>query len=155
MKTLILYATKYGATKEIAERIGKSLDDVVLYDIKAGQIPSLSDYDCIIIGSSLYAGSIRKEAKDYLIKNEECLKSKKIGLFLSGMSEGEANEAFKNNFPVSILENAKVKALLGGIFDPGKAGALARFIIKIITKQSGYFNNINDEKIDKFVNDLN
>ena len=154
MKTLILYATKYGATHEIAKKIGSRIDGSVICDIKAGNLPPISDYECIIIGSSLYAGSIRKEAKEFLTKNEAGFNGKIVGLFLSGMSEGEADEAFKNNFPTSILENAKSKALLGGIFDPQKAGAFARFIMKVVTKQSGYQNNINDEKINTFIQNL-
>ena len=154
MKTLILYATKYGAAREIAERIGKRIDGAKICELKSGNIPALTDFDCVIIGSSIYAGSIRKEAKEFLAKYENDLSGKVLGLFISGMSEGEADNSFKANFPASILDKAKTKALLGGVFDPKKAGFVARLIMKAVTKQSGYVSTISDEKIEKFVQEL-
>ena len=154
MKTLILYATKYGATREIAERIAKRINGAEIYDIKTGNIPAFTGYDNIIIGSSIYAGSIRKEAKEFLTVNAEKLSGKTVGLFISGMSEAQSENAFNANFPSVLIENAKIKAVLGGIFDPGKAGMMAKIIMKIVTKQSGYVNNISDDKIDKFVQNL-
>ena len=154
MKTLILYATKYGATKEIAEKIGSKMDSAVIYDVKQGNIPPLDEFERIIIGSSLYAGSIRKELKKFVSSNVKTISDKTVGVFLSGMGESESEGAFISNFPAEIIKKAKAKALLGGIFDPQKAGAMARFIMKIVTKQSGYINTINDEKIDRFVQGL-
>jgi len=154
MKTLILYATKYGAAREIAERIGNRISGAEICDLKSGNIPKPDNYDCIIIGSSIYAGTIRKEAKEYMTMNESELAGKTLGLFISGMSEGESETAFKANFPVALLEKAKTKAVLGGIFDPKKAGIMAKIIMKLVTKQSGYVNNITDDKIDKFVQEL-
>ena len=155
MKTLILYATKYGAAREIAGRIGTRINGAEIYDLKDGNIPSLTGFDCIIAGSSIYAGAIRKEAKEFLTKNADNFSGKTVGLFISGMSEGESESAFNTNFPSALIEKAKAKAVLGGIFDPGKAGMMAKLIMKIVTKQSGYVNTISDDKIDKFVQDLN
>ena len=154
MKTLILYATKYGAAREVAERIGKRIDGAKILDLKSGEIPALADFDCIIVGSSIYAGSILKEAKAFLAGNTDSLNGKIVGLFISGLSEGEADNAFKANFPASILDNAKAKVMPGGVFDPQKAGFVAKLVMKAVTKQSGYVNTINDEKIDKFVQEL-
>jgi menaquinone-dependent protoporphyrinogen oxidase len=154
MKTLILYATKHGAAKEIAERIATRIEGSMVYDLKQENIPSLADFECVIIGSSVYAGSIRKEAKTYLTKNLCCLPDKVLGLFLSGMSENDVSDVFKSNFPAEIVEKAKVKALLGGIFDPKNSSIMAKFIMKIATKQSGYVNTISDDKIDVFIKDL-
>jgi menaquinone-dependent protoporphyrinogen oxidase len=150
MKTLILYATKYGAAREIAERIAKLIDGAETCDLKQADTPPLKQYDCVIIGSSLYAGAIRKEAKLFLNQNAAVLKNKKTGLFVSGMAESGEHKFFSDNFPAELVESAKAANLLGGIFDPEKAGGFERFIMKIITKTSGYINNINDEKIAEF-----
>jgi len=104
MNTLILYATKYGATHEIAERISKGLDGADLHDLKQGDTPALSGYGCIIIGSSLYAGAIRKEAKLFFAKNGDKLRGKKVGLFLSGMAKHDEKKYAEDNFPSDILQ---------------------------------------------------
>ena len=150
MNTLILYATKHGAAREIAEHIADSMDGAILHDLKQEGIPALAAFDCVIIGSSLYAGSIRKEAKVFLSQNAEQLKGKKLGFFLSGMAKGEATKAFTDNFPADLLQKAKAASLLGGIFDPKKANAMERLIMKAVTKQSGYVSTIDEEKIKQF-----
>jgi len=150
MKTIILYATKHGAAADIAQRIAERIDGAVTHDLKLGNVPPLSDFDCVIVGSSVYAGSFRKEAKTFLTKNAEELLKKKLGLFSCGMSESESGEVFKSNVPGDVLMSAKAKRALGGAFDPAKANFFERLIMKVVTKQSGPVNNINDDKIAQF-----
>ena len=151
MHVLILYATKYGAAREIAQRISIHIDGAAVHDLKQGDPPALAGFDCVIIGSSLYAGSIRKEVKAFLAQHAAQLRDKKIGLFLSGMAPSDAKKYFADNFPADILQAAKATELLGGIFDPQKAGRMERIIMKVAAKQSEYTNTISDEKIKRFV----
>ena len=150
MKTIVIYATKYGAAGEIARRIADKIGGAVIHDLKQG-VPSLAEFDCVIIGSSIYAGMIRKEAKVFLSKNASTLQGKKIGLFLSGLDASSQKTFFDINFPTDILQAAKTAEFLGGIFDPKKAGMIERFIIKMITKKTRYINIIDDSKIEQFV----
>ena len=150
MRTLILYATKYGATCKIAESIADSMGGAVLHDLKQGGIPALAGFDCVIIGSSLYAGSIRKEAKVFLAQNADQLSGKRLGLFLSGLAKSDEQKYFRDNFPADLLEKAKAACFLDGIFDPKKAGAVERLIMKAVTKQSGYVSTIDEAKIKQF-----
>ena len=48
MKTLILYATKHGATREAAKRIAAKIPGAVFHDLKQDGIPALFDFDCVI-----------------------------------------------------------------------------------------------------------
>jgi len=150
MKTIILYATKYGATAEIAKRIADRLEDATIHDLKQGSVPQLSDFECVIIGSSVYIGSFRKEAKAFIKQNADELCKKKLGLFISAMSELDDSEAFKANIPKEVLQEAFVTGDLGGVFDPKKGNCFERLIMKLVTKQSGYVNTISEEKIIKF-----
>ena len=150
MKTLLLYATKYGATAEIAKRVAAQLDHAIIHDLKQGSIPQLKDFDCIIVGSSIYAGAFRKEAKTFIAQNADELITRKLGLFICSIGDGDEDKIFKINVPDNVLQAVKAKAALGGTFDPKKANFLERLIMKAATKQSGYVDNINDEKIIKF-----
>ncbi len=153
MSTLILYATKYGAAGVVAQRIADNLGNAEIHDLKK-DVPNLEQFDCVIIGSSIYAGSIRKEAKAFLAKNASLLKGKKIGLFVCGMDTRQNSKHFTDNFPQEIVNEAKATAVLGGIFDPKKANAFERLIIKMISKSMntkfGYMDFTNDEKIKQF-----
>ena len=156
MKTLILYATKYGAAREIARRIAGEMDTSAIYDLKQGELPALSDFDCVIVGSSLYAGMIRKDAKAFLAKNAGALRDKRLGLFLSGMDADAAriNGYFASNFPAELLGAAKVTASPGGIYNPKKAGFWERAIFKLAAKQADYADSIDNDKIAEFAKAL-
>ena len=150
MKTLILYATKHGAARITAERIAQKIPGAVCHDLKQANIPTLADFDCVIFGSSINVGSIRKEAKAFLAQNADCLKEKKLGLFLCGLQENEEKQFFASNFPPDILTAAKATAFLGGIFDPKKAGFMERVIIKAVAKLPEYADRIDNAKIERF-----
>jgi len=150
MKTLILYATKHGATAQIANMLAGEIKDATVCDIK--EAAQLSNFDCVIIGSSVYAGSIRKEVKSFVAKNASELCKKTLGLFLSCLDD--KTDFFDKNFPVQILQAAKAKAKLGGIFDPKKAGGFERFVIKAVMKNADYINTISDDKIKSFVDKI-
>ena len=152
MKTLILYASKYGAAEEIARRIAREMSDAVVHDLKQGGIPPIADFDCVIIGSSVYAGSVRKEAKTFVAKNADVLGQKRLGLFISGFAKDD--KYFATNYPQSLLDKVKAKGFLGGIFDPKKAGGFERLIIKIVMKQNSYVDSIDGDAISKFVEEL-
>ncbi|MDR0502430.1 MAG: flavodoxin domain-containing protein [Treponema sp.] len=155
MKTIILYATKYGTAEAAARRIADKIDDektnaaCVIHNLKQN-IPSLADFDCVIIGSSVYAGMIRKEAKTFLAQNADSLLEKKLGLFLCGIAAEGEKKYFEDNFSVKLLQAAKAKCFAGGIFDPKKNNAAERFIIKIAAKKTEYTDTIDEEKINQF-----
>jgi len=153
MKTIILYATKHGATAEIAQRIADKIGDATLHDLKQ-PTPDLAKYGCIIVGSAVYAGSFRKEAKAFLSQSSDILKVQKLALFACGMSKSESDKVFTENVPPELLQVAKAATLLGGVFDPKKANFAERLIMKIVTKQSGYVDTIDDVKIAKFVESI-
>lgn len=150
MKTLILYGTKHGATRQIAQRLAKQIEVAALIDLKNDSIPALTDYDCVLIGSSIYAGMLRKEAKTFVTQHADELKAKTLGLFLSGMAEDGAQGVLEANYPKDVVAHAKAAALLGCVFDPAKGNFFERFIIRAIAKTSAYTDTISDEKIKQF-----
>ena len=155
MKTLIVYASKYGAAAEIARRIADRIKGAVVHDLKKGGVPPLDGFDCVIMGSSVYVGKIRKEAKTFLSKNSDALLKKKLGLFLSAMETSEEKACLEANFPLKILEAAKKAVILGGIWDPKKASAFDRFLLKMAGKKASYISTIDDAKIQQFVDAMN
>lgn len=150
MKTLILYATKYGAARQIAERLAEKMGGAVLHDLKQGGAPSLDQFEFVIFGSAIYAGVIRKEAKAYLSQNTDTLLGKKLGLFLCGLEEEKEKEKIEANFPPELLQTAKIACYLGGVFDPKKAKAAERLIMKLVAKREGYLSTIDDSRIESF-----
>ena len=154
MKTLILHATKHGATRKIAKLIAQEIPDSVVKDVEESD-PHLPSYDCVILGSSLMAGQIRKPLKNYIAKHQSELLTKKLGLFLSGLAEEEEEKYFNHNFPPEILQAAATKHILGGIYDPQQCNALEKVVMRIVTKSNSYISTVKSDKIAAFVHELN
>jgi menaquinone-dependent protoporphyrinogen oxidase len=155
MKTLILYASKYGAAAEIARLLAERLEAAELADLTSPARPKLEEYDRIILGGSIYAGSLRREAKDYAAQNAAILKTKTLGLYLACLAEGDGEKYFEANFPPELVSAAKAKALLGGVFDPAKTSWLDTLVLKLVTKKKEYHSTINSEKIEAFAAKMN
>ena len=85
-EVLVTYASKYGATAEIAEKIRQVITEkgisAVLSPIK--QVRDLSVYEAVIIGSAVYIGSWRKDAAAFIKNNASTLAGKKTWIFSSG-----------------------------------------------------------------------
>ena len=82
MKTLILFASRYGATEEIAYMLKSAIGgDVTLCNVRDRGV-SLEGYDTVIIGSCVYMFKLDKHIKRFLRRNEKALLGKKLGLYL-------------------------------------------------------------------------
>jgi menaquinone-dependent protoporphyrinogen oxidase len=94
-QVLVAYATKYGGTKEIAEKIGQVLRGAGLQAdvLPASRDIDLTTYTAVVLGSAVYIGGWRKEAAKFMQVNEKKLAERLIWLFSSGPTgQGKAVE---------------------------------------------------------------
>lgn len=90
-RVLIAYASKMGATQEIAEAIGTTMtaagDEVTVAPAQA--VLDIGYYDAIVLGSALYMARWRPDAVQFLRRFRSELPSKRVWLFHSGpLGEG-------------------------------------------------------------------
>ncbi len=114
MNILIAYASKYGATKEIAEAIARVLEGQNFKPTvqNAEEVTSVRNYDAVIIGSALYFSDWLGEASELLESFQEELATKPVWLFSDGpTSEGDPGEVLGDwRYPVnltSVIEEIK------------------------------------------------
>jgi menaquinone-dependent protoporphyrinogen oxidase len=86
MRVLIAYASKHGATEEIADVIAQDMMSAGLnVDLRrASTVESISSYDAVIIGSAIYMGQWQPDAMSLIDTFESALKEKNVWLFSSG-----------------------------------------------------------------------
>jgi menaquinone-dependent protoporphyrinogen oxidase len=86
MSVLVAYASRYGATQQIAERIAATLRanglDAEARPVKAAG--DLAGYDAFVVGSAVYYGSWRKDAAEFVRRNQGILAERPVWLFSSG-----------------------------------------------------------------------
>lgn len=89
---LVVYGSRHGGTRGIAERIGEVLrrDGLATSVAAAAAIPGIEDADAIIVGSGVYMGSWLKEAVTFLERNQAALAGRAVWLFSSGPLRGSS-----------------------------------------------------------------
>jgi menaquinone-dependent protoporphyrinogen oxidase len=151
MKTvLVAHASKYGATAEIAEKIGDVLRQHGLEAsvVPAGEVRDLKPYDAVVLGSGVYAGSWLKDAVTLLEQHEASLAAKPVWFFSSGPTgEGDPVEIMKGwRFPEAqkaVAERIKPRdmALFHGNIDVNKLHFGERLIIRAVRAKVGDFRD--------------
>jgi menaquinone-dependent protoporphyrinogen oxidase len=157
MKTLIIYASKYGSAEKCSNLLKDKLnDEVEIVNIKKESIPEITLFDNIIVGGSIYMGKIQKEVNQFCLKNISVLKNKNLGFFICCMSEDEvAEKQINSSFPEELLKNAIVRACFGGEFKFKKMNFLEGIIIKKISKTSEDSSKLLQENINEFAQLMN
>jgi menaquinone-dependent protoporphyrinogen oxidase len=151
---LICYGTRYGATAEIAERIGQTLREraatVDLINLKTEKPEQIDQYDIVIIGSGIIAGKWTKEPLKWMKKHKAQLSGKKVALFVSCAysavpeKQEEARTKYLEKIAEKYLENPPESlGFFGGVIDFSKYNFVVRGIMKIMTR----VNRSDDEPL--------
>ncbi|MGL9730346.1 flavodoxin domain-containing protein [Enterococcus sp. DIV0756] len=134
MRTLILYATKYGSTKKCAELLKTYLHgDVTVESIKSSRINPTS-YDAIIIGGPVYMGKMNGSVTSFCKRNKRLLMSKRIALFACCYTPKEDTEYLKRLFPADLMAHSVCTTTVGGVMDYAKMNVAFRKLFESLKK---------------------
>jgi menaquinone-dependent protoporphyrinogen oxidase len=116
-RILVVYGSRHGATRGIAERVGDILRsrglDAAVTAANVVDERDVRDADAFVVGSGVYMGSWLDEALDFMRRYEAVLASRPLWLFSSGPLPGSS----KDKHVADPIENA-----LGPISGPGSGG---------------------------------
>jgi menaquinone-dependent protoporphyrinogen oxidase len=136
MTILVAYASKYGSTQGIAERIAEQLRQLG----KAAEARSMDDvadpdsYEAFVLGSAIYAGSWLKEAREWVRRHQAVLAQHPVWFFSSGPLGTEVKDI--NSFrPKEMTEfqqtiRPREERIFFGAFDYHKMSFPDRMILK-------------------------
>jgi menaquinone-dependent protoporphyrinogen oxidase len=117
-RVLVTYASKHGSTEEIARAIAHELQERNLDTdcVEVGDA-SLGVFDAVILGSAVYAGRWRSEARHFLKKHLDEFSKVPFWIFSSGPVGEKAQEDFEQNSkwlePHKVLELAESAGMRG------------------------------------------
>lgn len=157
MSTAIIYMSKHGTTKKIAELFKSKLEpeQTQIFNLKTTESIELENYDTVIIGGSIHIGSIQKKLRQLIANNMTILLKKRIALFIVCMQKGEEREEqFTNAFPIELRKVSIANGFMGGEFCFDRMNFLERAIVKKIAGKSSDVSEIDYEAIDAFINKL-
>lgn len=118
-KILIAYASANGMTRECAERLAKELKGttVSLCDLSR-ENPNESEYDILLIGSSVRRGKLLPSARDFLRMISEKHDERPVGVFLCCGFPDRFEEYKERLIPKAIRQRAFLISDFGGTLNP-------------------------------------
>ncbi len=152
MKSLIVYGSKHGSTKKIAEEISSVLISEgfeVKIENAQKEIHGIAQYDLVVVGSSVYLGSWMKEPTEFVRQNQDILRTRPTWLFTSGLHP-EDNRSANPKIVVESKGTIKPRGhqFFSGSLDPKDLGRLHRLLLRLPGISSrlptGDFRNWNE-----------
>lgn len=141
---LVAYASKYGATKEIAEKISEVLCQKGLQVdvLPVGSVRDIASYQAVILGSAIYVGNWPKETVAFLQANERNLVNRPVWLYSSGPTgEGDPSELVNGQVlptalkPITGRIQPRDIAIFHGNINQEKINFIEKWAVKSIVKK--------------------
>lgn len=133
-KSIVIYTSKRGSTKQYAEWIAEDLECRALPLSDAGDI-NLYEYDCIIYGGWIRGSGIVDFDKFARMLDDELMR--RLIVFGVGFAD-ETAENYAQVWGYSIgkidpkNENKSIMYILGGKYDPSAVTGMDKFMMKIM-----------------------
>ncbi len=123
---LVAYASRHGATREIAEDVARVLYErgVEVALRAADEVTDLTPYGAVVFGSAVYRGDWLLEATDFIRRFADDLERVPVWLFSSGTAGAVPTETMRGWRAPPLLKsllariNPRDHVLFGGRFDP-------------------------------------
>jgi menaquinone-dependent protoporphyrinogen oxidase len=140
-RVLVAFASKHGSTGEIAEAIGEELRSLGSeVDVRpAAEVADVLHYDAFVVGSAVYNGRWRGEARSLLKRLERECPARATWLFSSGPTGGSpeadaaveaARRASSSAAPQDIVRAVRRIAVQGHVTFTGKVGDAATGVLE-------------------------
>ncbi len=149
-KTLVTYASKYGGTAGIAEKIGEVLREAgVETDVlPVDRVRDLAPYRAVILGSAVYIGGWRKPAVNFIRSREQELSGRPVWIFSSGPTGPADQGAFmgggllpKALLPVADRIHPRDVVIFGGAAFAERLKGLDKWILNNVKAPLGDFRD--------------
>lgn len=160
MKTLIIYASKYGYTDDCVRKLASRLTgEVLAVDAAKASIPDANDFDAVILGGPVYMGRIPKTLSAGIQANLARIRGRNLGLFLCCGLPDQFRDSLKNAFPAELLEQAASIQCFGGELRMERMKGMDRMISGVMAKgDKGKGQGLpapNPEAIIRMADDIN
>jgi len=149
-RVLVAYATKYGATTGIAEKIGQVILQAGMQTdvLPTDSVSDIASYKAIVLGSAVYVGQWRKEAVAFLEKNEKAMSKLPVWFFSSGPTgTGDPVQLMQGwrfpeaQQPIADRIQPRDTAFFHGVLDLTKLSLAEKLLIKGIKAPVGDFRD--------------
>ena len=149
MTVLVAAASKHGATREIAETIGRVLAErgVETEVLDVGQVADAAGYEAVVLGSAIYMGTWLEPARTFVEEHGDELAARPTWLFSSGPvgspPQPPPDKAVQID-PILARTRAREHRLFAGRIDKHDLGLAERTVMRAVRATEGDFRNWDD-----------
>lgn len=108
MKSIIIYETKFGFTKEVAEIIKEEVKEAEFISIDDVESINLKRYETIYLCSYIIYGEVSEKTVELLRKSKVTLLDKNIKMFCSALDHIDFTQAVQNSVDPEMFLHMKV-----------------------------------------------
>jgi menaquinone-dependent protoporphyrinogen oxidase len=133
----VAYASKYGSTREIAERIAAVLAEsgIDAYAVPAAEVEDVSSYGAVVLGSAVYMGRWLPDAWKFVHRHRARLSTRPLWLFSSGPVGEAARHPDQAALPLRVGRaverlSAREHRTFGGRVAPEPKGFMDRAVTR-------------------------
>jgi uncharacterized protein YhbP (UPF0306 family) len=117
-RTLIVYSTKYGSTRQLADKLARILGPAAAVT-PAEFCPQHREYESVVLGSPVYGEKVLPEIEDFVANHCGWLITKRVALFAAGLMPSTAClDGIRTALGGSVLWNGA----FGGVLNPAALG---------------------------------
>lgn len=153
MKMLIIYASKHGTTEKVARRISSAISNVptTVLSVKEALRVELSEYDQIVLGSSIHAGRNQNSMQRFCKKHLPELLQKRVGLFLCCLNPKEYEQSKTYAYPELLRNHAVAYELMGGEYLIERMNFIERFLVKKMVGVTESLSQLDESAYNRFI----
>lgn len=151
MRVLVAVASKHGATREIADVLGRSITDSLAGAGSPAEVDVLfaetavdpAEYDAVVLGSAVYTGHWLEAATRFVDHHAAVLRTMPVWLFSSGPVGEPLRPAEAPEFTARLLSDtgATEHRVFGGKIDRNALRFVERAVVKALRVKDGDYRN--------------
>jgi menaquinone-dependent protoporphyrinogen oxidase len=149
MTVLVAVASRHGSTREIAELIGRTLEEHGLEVVVApvDEIDDVAPYDAVVLGSAVYVGKWLEPARRFVDAHAVELAARPTWLFSSGPigtpPKPEGDKAVEVGSIVART-GAREHRVFAGKLDRSGLGLGERMVVRAVRAEEGDFRELDE-----------
>jgi menaquinone-dependent protoporphyrinogen oxidase len=149
MRVLVAVASRHGSTYEIAEQIGRTLEerelDVVVAPVE--EVEDVGRYGAVVLGSAVYVGKWLEPARRFVDAHAAELAARPTWLFSSGPigtpAKPEPDKAVEVD-KVLASTGAREHRIFAGKLDRSQLGLGERMVVRAVGAEEGDFRQLDE-----------
>lgn len=147
-RILVTYASRYGSSAEIAERIGEVLADADQSNevLSVENVEQVEDYGAVVIGGPIYSGEWPSDLIEFIEEHESTLREMTVAFFIVALRLREDNEEMRRTVLETVdkyrvtLQPVSI-GLFAGVMDYSKLSSIVRLQMKTKNLPEGDFRD--------------